>query len=268
MFSPSLGVSLHSLAQPINDDMLEALQDSGIRSAEIYTTPLLKGVARGHERLASTMQQAGIRPTTIHADFGASIDPSNPSTSTAALASLRQALADARFFQAPMVVIHASSEPISTADRPARLEYSLKTLAELSSEFRQAGVKMAIELLPRSCIGNCLVELERFIDRLGKDVCGVCLDVNHGMDQYPLLPQWVKTLGKNLITLHLSDYDGIDEKHWLPGKGVIDWPAFMTALRTIDYSGPFNFEVSVPGDSPRARIAALASAMQWLSKWS
>ncbi|NLE54404.1 MAG: sugar phosphate isomerase/epimerase [Lentisphaerae bacterium] len=268
MFSPALGVSLHSLAKPVNDDMLAALSDSGIRTAEIYTTPLLKGVDRGHERLAAAMLQAGIRPMTIHADFGAGIDPSNPATTAAALASLRQALADARFFKAPMVVIHASSEPISAADRPARLECSLQTLAELSAEFRQAGVKMAIELLPRSCIGNCLVELERFVERLGNDVCGVCLDVNHGMDQYAHLHQWVKALGKNLITLHLSDYDGIDEKHWLPGKGVIDWPAFMAALRGIGYRGPFNFEVSVPGESPRARIAALASAMHWLSKWS
>ncbi|NMA46798.1 MAG: sugar phosphate isomerase/epimerase [Lentisphaerae bacterium] len=268
MFSPVLGVSLHSLAKPITDDMLEALSGSGIRTAEIYSTPLLKGVADGHERLAAAMKKAGISPMTIHADFGAGIDPSKPATSDAALASLRQALADARFFAAPMVVIHASSEPISAEERPARLDWSLKTLAELSGEFRRAGVKIAIELLPRTCLGNCLGELERFIKELGDDVCGVCLDVNHGMDQYALLPQWVKALGKNLITLHLSDYDGIDEKHWLPGAGVIDWPAFMAALRSIDYRGPFNFEVSVPGESPRARIAALASAMQWLSKWS
>mgnify|MGYP000948044071 CR=1 FL=1 len=137
------------------------------------------------------------------------------------------------------------------ADRPARREYSLQTLAELSGEFRQAGVKMAVELLPRSCIGNRLAELECFVARLGDDVCGVCLDVNHGMDQYTRLPQWVETLGKNLITLHLSDYDGIDEKHWMPGKGVIDWTAFMAALGRIDYRGPFNFEVSVPGETPR-----------------
>ncbi len=268
MFKPVLGVSLHSLAKPVNDDMLSALCDSGIGTAEIYTTPLLQGVDRGRERLAAAMRQAGIRPMTIHADFGAAIDPSNPTTRAAALSSLRGALADARFFRAPMVVIHASSEPIGAADRPARLECSLQTLSGLSGEFRQAGVKMAVELLPRSCIGNSLDELERFVARLGDDVCGVCLDVNHGMDQYARLPQWVEALGKNLVTLHLSDYDGIDEKHWMPGKGVIDWAAFMAALGRIGYNGPFNFEVSVPGDSPRARIAALASAMQWLSKWS
>ncbi|HOG50736.1 MAG TPA: sugar phosphate isomerase/epimerase family protein [Lentisphaeria bacterium] len=267
MFSPAFGVSLHSLAKPMTDDMLAVLPGSGIGTAEIYTTPLLKGVERGHERLAEAMQQAGIRPMTIHADFGGNVDPSNPATATAALASLRQALADARFFRAPMVVIHASSEPISAEDRPARLECSLQTLAELSDEFRQADVKMAIELLPRTCLGNCLAELEFFVKHLGSDVCGVCLDVNHGMDQYALLPQWVKALDKNLITLHLSDYDGVDEKHWLPGKGIIDWQAFIAALRSIDYRGPFNFEVSVPGDTPRARLDALTSAMQWLSQW-
>jgi sugar phosphate isomerase/epimerase len=268
MFNPRLGVSLHSLAKPMDEAMLALLPDSGIHTAEIYVAPLLKDLPDGHARLAEALRQANIRPMSIHAPFGQAIDPSNPATAVAALASLRQALADAQFFGAPMVVIHASSEPIAANERPARLECSLQTLTELREEFRQAGVKMALELLPRSCIGNCLVELERFVERLGAEVCGVCLDVNHGMDQYAHLPQWVKTLGKNLITLHLSDYDGIDEKHWLPGKGVINWPAFMTALRNIDYRGPFNFEVSAPGDTPSARLAALKSAMQWLSKWA
>lgn len=268
MFSPGLGVSLHTLAKPFDDDMLAALTGSGIRTAEIFSAQLFKGVANGPARLAAALQKAGIKPMTIHADFGGQIDPSKPDTAAAAGASLRQALADARFFGAPMVVIHASSEPITADDRPKRLATSLRTLAELSGEFRQAKVKMAVELLPRSCIGNGLVELERFVDRLGNDVCGVCLDVNHGMDQYRLLPQWVKALGKNLLTLHLSDYDGVDEKHWLPGQGVIDWPAFMAALRQIGYCGPFNFESAAPGNSPQARIAALAGTMQWLSKWA
>jgi hypothetical protein len=42
------------------------------------------------------------------------------------------------------------------------------------------------------------------------------------MDRYRDLAHTVRQLGDSLSTLHLSDYDGIDEKHELPGKGVLD----------------------------------------------
>ena len=54
--------------------------------------------------------------------------------------------------------------------------------------------------------------------------------------------------GKQRITaLHISDYDGIDEKHWPPGKGIIDWNLVLESLQSAGYSGPFLLEY---GDSP------------------
>jgi hypothetical protein len=29
--------------------------------------------------------------------------------------------------------------------------------------------------------------------------------------------------GRNIISLHISDDDGIDERHWYPGNGVLSW---------------------------------------------
>jgi len=67
------------------------------------------------------------------------------------------------------------------------------------------------------------------------------------------------------LTLHLSDYDGIDEKHWMPGEGVIDWQAFMLALQEIDYTGPFNYEAKPHGDTPAEKIRDLEANFQMLT---
>jgi sugar phosphate isomerase/epimerase len=84
------------------------------------------------------------------------------------------------------------------------------------------------------------------------------------MDRYRDLPQIVRALGDRLVTLHLSDYDGVDEKHELPGRGVVDWKEFMQALRDIDYSGPFNYESKADGNNPAERVASFEENFKWL----
>ena len=41
------------------------------------------------------------------------------------------------------------------------------------------------------------------------------------------------------MTLHVSDFDGVDERHWMPGKGIVDWNDVIAALVEVGYEGPF-----------------------------
>ena len=43
----------------------------------------------------------------------------------------------------------------------------------------------------------------------------------------------MRNLPPRIRSFHLSDYDGIDEAHWIPGTGIIDWPSVMAAVRAI-----------------------------------
>jgi sugar phosphate isomerase/epimerase len=45
-------------------------------------------------------------------------------------------------------------------------------------------VKIAVELLPRSCIGNTASELLSIVNKVDSPFVGICLDVNHLMDKY------------------------------------------------------------------------------------
>ncbi len=266
MFTPRLGVSLHCVGQPLDGPLLQALRDSGVATLELYPT-IFGDNAAVRTALRATMATTGIRAATVHAQFGGHLDVSSLDDKIQAqgLGAWREAMDLAVEFEAGMVVVHPSAEPIAPAEREARLARSVAALASLTDYARELGLRFAVELLPRTCLGNSATELLRLVADLDPAIFGICLDVNHLMDRPQTLPDVVRELGSRLITLHLSDYDGIDEKHWLPGQGVLEWGAFMQALREIDYAGPFNYEAKIPGDTPAARFAALQENFRWLS---
>ena len=103
------------------------------------------------------------------------------------------------------------------------------------------GAVLAVEDLPRTCLGNCSAEILELTR--GHDALKVCFDTNHllgGEDP----AAFVRAVGHKLVTLHVSDYDFIDERHWLPGEGDIDWNSIVEALRDVDYQGVFMYEIS------------------------
>ena len=69
----------------------------------------------------------------------------------------------------------------------------------------------------------------------------VCCDVNHLFKETP--QDFIRALGAKVVTTHMSDWDGIDERHWLPGEGINDWQKILAALDEVGYVGPFLFEV-------------------------
>jgi len=272
MFVPKLGVSFHGIWQEVTPEAIHAVAHSEVATLELFA-PLFR-----NDRPAAIAAFNGlfasypVRPMTIHSTFGVEHDLSSLDSAThaRALDAVRDGLELAVALGAPMVVIHASSEPIPAVERDARREQTLAVLSEVTDEYRAAGVRGALELLPRTCLCNTLGELTWFLDQLdpaagSPGVYGVCLDVNHAMDRYATLPDMVRTLGPRLFTTHLSDYDGVDEKHWLPGRGIIDWKGLTRALADIDYQGPFNYECASDGQTPAERVRSYEVNFHWLS---
>jgi hexosaminidase len=217
--------------------------------------------------MTEVFRESGIRPATVHAHFGAAYDFSalDASVARAAIDALRESLDLAAALGAPIVVVHASAEPVVPGERRKRLQQAQDGLAEIEEQCRETGRRIAVELLPRTCLGNTVEELLALLDSLDGQVFGVCLDTNHLMGRHRDLARSVRQLGDRLIALHLNDYDGVDEQHRLPGTGVLDWAAFMQALRDVDYGGPFNYECGLPGETPQQRLAALEGNYAWLS---
>ena len=83
----------------------------------------------------------------------------------------------------------------------------------------------------------------------------VCFDTNHLLIGDNV--EFVRALGEKIVTVHISDYDFSDERHWLPFEGKNDWDKIIGALCDVGYSGPFMYEVSLsddPEDGKRPHI--------------
>ena len=96
-----------------------------------------------------------------------------------------------------------------------------------------------MEDLPRTCLGNTADNILRLIS--ANDKLRVCFDTNHLLTDDNV--HFIEKVGSKIITLHVSDYDFTDEKHWLPGEGLNDWNAIYAALQKVNYGGVWMYEI-------------------------
>lgn len=253
-----LGVSLHTLDPGQHLATAERLAGSSVKAVELWEPDFDKSehhVAEMRRLLAA----AGVEARTVHAAFGNSLDLSSPDPAVrlAGIEAFSAALDLAVRMQARIVVVHASAEPIPDEERAACIAEAKRSIRTMVTMARSAECRIAVELLPRSCLGNSAQELLTLLEDVDSSTAGACLDTNHLMADFAALPDTVRSLGPRLIALHCSDYDGVDEKHWPPLRGVIDWPAFLAALSEVHFPGPLNYEATLDGHTPVERLAFL-----------
>ena len=116
-----------------------------------------------------------------------------------------------------------------------------KSLAELAEYAAQSGTVICVEDLPRTCLGHTVQEMQELV--AADERLRVCFDVNHLLTDYGSThEEFVKKLGGLIVTTHMSDYDFIDEKHFFPGYGMLNWKQVVECLEKADYTGPFLYE--------------------------
>jgi sugar phosphate isomerase/epimerase len=141
-------------------------------------------------------------------------------------------------------VIHPSGEPITTEDRSEAMKYAKQCLKTLAKVAKSEGMVIAVENLPRTCLGNCSKDMLDLMS--ADDGLRMCFDVNHLlMESHKEL---VKHAGDKIVTVHISDYDFINERHWMPGEGGIDWVQLIDLLESISYNGVFMYEIGLKAE--------------------
>ena len=263
------------------DEMLAAVAGSGMAHVEVTYRPPCDDDA-WQNKLRRALDDVGVNINSVHAPFGSPVDISSEDASVRATgaAAIEASIRYASGIGADIVVVHGSMEPIVPADREKREALARDSLASLCASAGDAGVRIAVELLPRTCLGNTADGLWRLLDGIPEEQGGFCLDTNHltppwlsgvregsdreralldnlgGVLAYPaMLPDVVRSLAARLITLHVSDYNGIDERHWLPLRGVIDWAAFVNALSEAGFDGAFVYETRFTADGLRDQLS-------------
>lgn len=244
MFDLGLGVSIDAITGVMDYEIIELLEKSTVSTFEwspwCFWTDY-DGEIR--TEFIKMIQRTGKRVISYHVPFKKVDDIADPDETVRlrAMSRLRTHIHEASRLNSELLIIHPSTEPIDQSKRDVYIAQLRKSMLEIEGELKLNNMKIALEFLPRLCMGNTLDDMEKMLDGMS-DRFGVCLDVNHIMDQYPKIPAIIRALGSKLFTLHICDYDGVDEKHWMPFRGVIDFKAMLEALDEIGYTGPFNYE--------------------------
>lgn len=150
--------------------------------------------------------------------------------------------------QIPNITVHCSAEPNESEPdlRKKRMEQMRRSCEEMLPLLQELKCSLNLELLPRSCIGNTAEELLAMVEGFPKEFIGILMDVNHGMDRGPQIPEMLRKCGDRLTALHISDYDNVDECHWNVGEGMLDWVAINRELKAKSQDLTVIIEVKHP----------------------
>lgn len=235
-------VGLSSCAFPLNDESFKKLQQSGISAIEVCMAAD-KYSSINYKELSELSKRYNVKLWSYHLPFMpfdyidiSSLDSEMRERTVALYTTMIERATDIGIDK---FIVHPSGEPIPDSERPERLKYSMQTLDRLAEIADRHGAVIAVEDLPRSCLGNTADEILRLIS--ANDKLRVCFDSNHLLKDTNL--NFIKKISDKIVTVHISDYDFIDEKHWLPGEGLVDWAKVLGALRQADYRGVWMYEI-------------------------
>lgn len=196
------------------------------------------------------LEASGLKLWSIHLPYGKNYDISLTDSlqNKEALRQQKRVMKLLKIFRPQVAVLHACGGKITEQDREARKAAFKVSVKALAAAYQKAEVTLAVETLPADYLGNTSRELLEMI----KDVpnLGVCLDINHITLEDHIAA--IRSLGKSIVTTHLSDHDAQADRHWLPYLGNIDWPAALHALLDVKYEGVILFEVSSKPKAPKS----------------
>lgn len=189
----------------------------------------------------------GIKLNSIHLPFGNELDISSEDNEIRTYAAdvYKKMIASASEIGIKTAVLHPSFEPIEENRRTSRMKNAKNSLAELDLFAYNHSVNIAVENLPRTCLGRNSSDILSLIS--AGEHLSVCFDTNHLLNED--FSDFISNVGNKIITTHISDYDFNDEKHWLPGEGDIDWNRLLKCLDDIHYNGVFMYELSLMKDT-------------------
>lgn len=240
-------IGLSTCHKPLTKELFQAYRDAGIEVAEIAVTrdeyPELD-----YPAIAEMAGEAGVELRSFHLPFASYTNIASPDEEVRreAVRILSDYIEKAASIGIKIYVIHPSVGANPDEERALRIACAKKSLAELAEVAARHGGVMAVEDLPRTCLGRCSYELLDLIsvdDRLR-----VCFDTNHLLMEDPA--DFVRKVGDKIVTIHVSDYDYLNERHWLPGEGDLQWDRILEALQEVGYQGPWLYEIRF--DAPRS----------------
>lgn len=219
----------------------EQMKAHGFQYVEVqpegYGSGSAENIEAGCQDVVNAIDKVGLTVWSIHLPYGNSydishVDEAKRKSVVASLTTYIRTLA--KVYHPTYFVLHPSGEPEpSGAEREKHIEQAAISVGELSAVAQDCGATICVENLPRTCLGNTAEEMLRIVTPTPE--ARICFDTNHNL--LKTYNEFIRTAGHLIATVHISDYDYLDEKHWLPGLGKIAWGDLLMCLKESGYQG-------------------------------
>ncbi len=158
----------------------------------------------------------------------------------------------------PMMIIHVTDGP----KPPDPNRFGLNSLLQILEIAEEFDVAVAVENT------GSPAHLHSLFSGIESESLGFCYDTSHDWLHGAEKGESLQKFGHRLMATHFSDNDGQQDRHWLPGEGIVDWPRVAGALRSSSYTGTLTLEVvrkTGLDESPEAFLARAYEQLTWVA---
>jgi hexulose-6-phosphate isomerase len=224
MLPPSLSYS----------DRFKMARDVGFEVVQAPTTP----EEHTAEEIKNSASAANIRIDSVmnmdHWKYPLSSD--DPEVVEKSLAGMRTSLHNAKLWGSETVLLVPAVVNPRTSYRDAwtRSQNEIRKLIPLAAELK---ITIALEEVWNKFLLSPL-EMAKFIAEFQSPWIKAWFDVGNVL-LYGYPQDWIRTLGKDIVNVHLKDFKRKEDGYaWVNlGDGDVDWPAVRHAFAEIGYSG-------------------------------
>lgn len=248
-----VAISTHIFAlRELSGPLIKDIAGAGFKFVELWCSREHLGYHKpGRVKgVLGSLKDNGLELTSLHAPFYFSVQEArarrfltlsspDPSVREAALQEIQLLMDCLQVIGSIPMVLHTGLT--ASEDDPRLEEALLKGLSRLLPLCRSAGLLIALENGPGPKAG--CAKIMELAQTFGKEDVGVCLDTGHSNIAGSLLSD-LSLSAPRLLSIHVHDNDGREDQHRPPFSGSIPWGEFMSALRKMEYGGPFIMETA------------------------
>ncbi|HEY3319417.1 MAG TPA: sugar phosphate isomerase/epimerase family protein [Planctomycetota bacterium] len=207
------GVELNSPGIGNKEDIKKAIDETGLGVSEI-------------------MDSVHWRDTLSHPD---------EAVRAKGVAGLKTAIADAKFVGATAVLLVPGvvNKDVTKEDAWKRSIKEIKTVVPFAEE---NGVYIGIENVWNNFLMDP-ADMAKYVDEIGSKWVGAFFDIGNHV-KYGKSEDWVRTLGKRILRLHVKEFSKEKNFGVKIGDGDVNWPEVVKALKEVGYTGWATAEVS------------------------
>jgi protein FrlC len=136
-------------------------------------------------------------------------------------------------------VLYIAGWQIFGTSRQQAREWSKQCLDNISAYAEAKSIVIVVE--PTAASTNLIETADDALELMrsaGRENVKAMLDTLHVVYRNDIPADYVRTMGKDLVHVHVSDKDRI-----LPGEGRVDWLGFMQALLEAKFDGFVTMEI-------------------------